>query len=145
MVVLHQVAHAGHQVVHGDGRDPQALHLVGAAGLDLAEADDGIVRVGDHREVRPQFVVEEMAAQGVQGLGQGVDMHGHVGVPEDVLGEERQGADVVQVRVADEDLPDPHLLLEGKGLGEASRVDGDGAVHQEPRQAVAFGLAPRTP
>ena len=145
VVVLHQVAHAGHQVVDRYRGDAQSFQFVGSAGKDLGKTDDRVVGARDHREIRPDLVVEEMPPEGVEGPGQGPDLHRHVGVPVDVLGEERQAADVVQVGMGNEDLPDADLLRHRERLGERPGVDGHAAVHQESGQPVSFGLSTGTP
>jgi len=61
---------------------------------------------------------------------------------EDVLGEERQGADVVQVGMGYEDLPDADLFPDGERLGDGPGIDGQRPVHQESREPVALGLTP---
>ncbi len=84
-------------MVHPDGRDAQTADIVGSFRLELQVADGGVVGARNHAEVGPELVVEEVAPQHVEGLGQGVDLHGLVGAAKDVLGEEGQGADVIQV------------------------------------------------
>ena len=76
-----------------------------------------------------------MISQGLQRLRQAVDADrgaavGHA-LPHDGVGEERQGGNVVQMRMADQDMVDACKLLEAQVTHAGSGVEQDGVVQQE--------------
>lgn len=115
--------------IHGDGAD---VHEI----LDRTVAQDRAVAVRDVREVGPDLVVEEVLAEDIEDLEGRDELDRAAPKHEHVVGEETDVLDVVEVRVAQEDVVDVSLFFEGKGGGRGAGVEQDIVVEQEARGLI---------
>src|SRR5205809_627719 len=96
----------------------------------------------DRREVGPERVVEGVDAKR---LDDGRDAgHRHLPLRADHgegVGEEGKPGHVVQVGVADQRVPDLHLLGHREGPADRAGIDEDGVVHEKCRRPLALPLA----
>src|SRR5690606_17995756 len=120
--------------VFGEKREGLARH-------DLAKLDRG---GRESAEIRPQVVVEDVSAKGLEHRAKAPDRDGLRSTPEGVVEKQRQIAQVVPMAVGQEDVL--HFLLIGKVErgGEASRIDRDRASDEErgrplPRNRATAG------
>ena len=99
-------------------------------------------------EIGPDDAVEDVAAQRVQRLGQGVDddraaplaaTHAH-----DAVGQQADREHVVEVGMADEDVVDAGQLVQAEVADAGAGVDQDRLVEQERRGPAAGGDGPGT-
>lgn len=126
-------------VVHRAGREAQAAHADGFAGGHGHVAQHRGIG-GDDREIGPDGVVQQVGGDGLQHVGQAVNVHGRAGVvPEEldqVVRQEEDVLDVVQVRVGDEDVRDFGLFVQRQVGRDGTGVQEDVLVHEKGRQVM---------
>ena len=131
----HQVAVGRHDVADPDG---QERHGPGAKRTALRERPEPDGRSRPRRKLRevgPDAVVQEIARDRREHRLGREDLERR-GLPVEVLHEQGQRRDVVEVRVRQEDAPDPALRGERKRVGDRAGVEGRLAVDQKRRQAI---------
>jgi hypothetical protein len=62
----------------------------------------------------------------------------------DVVNEKREAAIVIEVRVANDDVPNPELLFERQRAREPAGIESDVVVEKETRQEAALDASPGT-
>ena len=107
----------------------------------LAEFQVGRHLRGQVEEVGPDAAVEQVAAEAVEDGGGAVDGHAVAGAVVHLVDEDRQRADVVDVRVGDEHVADGGLVGDGAVQAEAAGVHGQRTVNDEGGQELVPGAA----
>ena len=130
-------ADGGHGVRSRQHLDALAGGFDHLAHLDGRQREDGLLGARQAREVGPDHAVEDVRAQRSESLGQGMDadraLAGLAARPHDAVGEQADGKDVVEVRVADEDVLDARQGVERQVADAGAGVDEDVVVDQEGR------------
>ena len=138
-------AHCRHSVLGWQDLDLLAQTLKAVAGFEGQQFDERTVRAGQAGEVGPDDVVEDVAAQGVQGGGQGSDLQGLAAALGDGVDHQGQSSDVVQMRVGEQDLVDVCHLLQAQVADAGAGIDQKVVVHQERGGAATLGDGARAP
>lgn len=102
-------------MVDGDRGEPEAVELDRATVLQALEPQEGRTRGCEADEVRPDSVVEGVAAEALKRGVSSVDRHAiAVGVV-GVFDEDRQRGDMIGARMSQQDVADPVCSLGGRG------------------------------
>lgn len=141
-------AAGGHGVDGGQDFDVLArpgADLQGLADDDVVEADEGGLEAGDAGEVGPDDVVEDVGAQGLDGGAQGVHAQRPGAAAGDGIEHERQGGDVVEVGVGEEDVVDARHFVEAEVAHAGAGIDEDVAVKKKGGRAAISRDSTRAP
>ena len=140
---VHGKADGGHRVHGGQHFDGTAAKVQAVANLEGVQRQHGCVLGGERREVRPDDAVEDVTAQGFEGLGQGMHLDGRAAGgganAQHGVGQQRDAQHVVQVRVAEQDVVDGGQCVQRQVTHTRAGVDEDIVVEQEGGGLVAGG------
>src|SRR5215470_1934832 len=125
------VADRRHDVVRGQRRErPAATEVDRGPEVDRLVAQERPLRARDLGEIRPDRPVEQVVLQDLDRRGNRVDGERRVAHLTHGVDHERNGGDVIEVRVGEEDVVDRRELREREVADAGPRVDQDVAVEQ---------------
>ena len=116
----------------------QHLDLVGTGGHGLSdsnfpELDEGVGFGGNSAEIGPDQVIEDVGAQSLDGLGQGVDFQGLSSSGTHRVHHQRQRGDMVQVGVGQENAIDAAHFVQRQVSDTRAGIDQRVVIDQERR------------
>jgi hypothetical protein len=121
--------------------DALAVQLEHLADGERHEREHRMLGARQAREVGPDDAVEDVRAQRRQRLGQRVDLDrtARRALAHDAVGEQPDRQDVIEVRMADQDVLDPGQRIERHVADAGAGVDQDVIVEQEGRCPATCG------
>ena len=103
------------------------------------QGQDGVGGAGQAREIRPDHPIEDVLAQGLDGLRQGMDLDGlevgqaarSLAQADHAVGQQGHTQDVVEVAVAEQDVVNARQLVQPQLAHPTACVDEDVVIEQE--------------
>src|SRR6267378_2184790 len=129
------------RVVHRDGPDAVALAGHRVADGHLLEGDHRVLGGGDHAEVGPDAVVEDVLVHRLNRLGRTVDDDRLLPPTDQDVGHQRHVLHVIEMAVGEEDVVDLQDLVEPQDGGDRAAVHAQLPVDEEAGRAVLGQLS----